>query len=52
MGNGQRHSRYPDEVGGREQATRVSIEIVRERAQTVRSDDAKKLSHQWEHLGA
>ena len=45
MGNGQRHSCYPDEVGAceprRREATRVSIEIVREGAQTMGPDNAR-----------
>ena len=44
MGNGQRHSSYPDEVGAceprRREPTRVSIEIVREGAQTMGPDNA------------
>ena len=45
MGNGQRHSSYPDEVGAceprRREATRVSIEIVHEGAQTMGPDNAR-----------
>ena len=48
VGNGPRHSSYPDEVGGREQrrreATRVSIETVREGAETMGSDIARNFS--------
>ena len=45
MGNGQSQSSYPDKVGGcdqrRREATRLSIEIVREGAQTMGSDNAR-----------
>ena len=44
LGNGKESSCHLNEMGGRErQATRVPVEIVRKRIQTLGSDDAKNV---------